>query len=132
MNLVILMGRLTRDPEVRYATNNMAVAKFSLAVDRRTQDNKTDFFNCTAFGKTAEGIEKYVHKGVKIIVQGSVNINEYMDKDNNKKYATEIVVNTWEFAESKSASQQNATAAATTNAGEGFMDIVDDAEMPFT
>lgn len=108
MNKVIMMGRLTRDPEVRYGgANNTAVAHFSLAVDRRYKRDgqpEADFFNCIAFAKTAEFVEKYLHKGTKVVLDGELQNNNYTDKNGNKQYAVQIVVNSLEFAESKAQS----------------------------
>ena len=140
MNYVGIMGRLTKDPEVRYSQSNVAVASFSLAVDRRfKRENEpdADFFNCTAFGKTAEFVEKYVKKGTKVIVQGRLQ-NETYEKDGQKKTITKIMVEQAEFAESKKASEENASSGDTPpknaqSAPEGFMDIPNiDGEIPFT
>ena len=145
MNKVILMGRLTRDPEVRYGgANNSAVARFSLAVDRRFKrdgDEQTaDFINCVAFGKTAEFLEKYARKGTKFVVEGRIQTGSYQDKDGKTVYTTEVVVENQEFAESKGAADNNSFQAApmaaepTAPAGDGFMNIpdsVDDSGLPF-
>lgn len=143
MNKVILMGRLTRDPEVRYSQgeNSMAIARYSLAVDRRFKRDETDtadFPNCVAFGKSAEFAEKYFRKGTKILVEGRLQTGSYTNKDGVKVYTTEVVVEQQEFAESKNASQNgdsysNAPAPAAQPAGDGFMNIPDgiDEELPF-
>ena len=111
MNKVIMMGRLTKDPEVRYyGADNKALANFSLAVDRRFKKQgqpEADFFNCTAFAKTAEFVEKYLHKGTKIVLDGELQNNNYTDKNGNKQYAVQIVVNSLEFAESKGSQQDS-------------------------
>jgi len=137
MNKVILMGRLTRDPEVRYGgANNSAVARFSLAVDRRIKregDEQTaDFINCVAFGKTGEFLEKYVKKGTKLVIEGRIQTGSYTNKDGQKVYTTDVVCENVEFAESKS-SGNNANQAPTSDAGDGFMNIPDgiDEELPF-
>lgn len=140
MNKVVLMGRLVRDPEVRYsAGNNTAVAKFTLAVDRkfhRDGDATADFINCVSFGKTAEFAEKYFHKGIKIVVSGRIQTGSYTNKDGNKVYTTDVVVEEQEFAESKAASTQN-TAPVPPPSPEtdpdGFMntDAFGDDELPF-
>lgn len=127
MNLVVLVGRLTADPEVRH-NNDKAVARFSLAVNRRFKRNgdaDTDFFNCVAFGKTAEFMEKYFHKGMKAVITGELRNNHY-EKDGVKHYSEQVVINTIEFAESKSTS-----IPPTDN--DGFMNIPDDIdeELPF-
>ena len=107
MNKVILMGRLTRDPDVRYGgANNTAVARFSIAVDRRFHrdgDPTADFFNCTAFGKQGEFVEKDLHKGTKIVLDGEIRNDNYTNKEGQKVYGTQIIANSIEFAESKNA-----------------------------
>ena len=109
MNKVILMGRLTRDPEVRYSqgASQTAVARFSVAVDRRFKregEPDADFFNCTAFGKQAEFIERYLHKGIKIVLCGRVQNDNYTNKDGQMVYSVRVMVDEIEFAESKNAS----------------------------
>ena len=111
MNKVILMGRLTRDPEVRYSSgdNQMAIARYSLAVDRRGRregnDGQTaDFINCVAFGRAGEFAEKYFHKGIKVLVTGRIQTGSYTNKDGQKVYTTDVIIEEQEFAESKSAS----------------------------
>lgn len=125
MNKVIMMGRLTRDPEVRYTNDNKAVANFTLAVDRRFKrdgDPDADFFFCTAFGKTAEFAEKYLKKGTKIVLDGHLQ-NDTYEKDGKKNTVTKIMVDSCEFAESKS--QSNDTPEPKTRE-ENIMD-----ELPF-
>ena len=141
MNKVILMGRLTRDPEVRYSQgeNAMAIARYSLAVDRRfnrnNQDGQTaDFINCVAFGKNGEFAEKYFRKGLKIVVEGRIQTGSYTNKDGVKVYTTDVVVESSEFAESKGGSGGNTENPAPAPAtGDGFMNIPDgiDEELPF-
>lgn len=139
MNKVILMGRPTRDPEVRYSqgSNQMAIARLSLAVDRRFKregEPDADFFNCTAFGKTAEFIERYVRKGVKVVVIGRIQNDNYTNKDGQTVYSVRIMVEDIEFAESKNASSQTGNAAGQPEgAGDGFMNIPPgiDEELPF-
>lgn len=142
MNKVILCGRLVRDPEVRYtqSANPMAVAKFTLAVDRKNkkdgEQQTADFINCIAFGKTAEVIEKYVSKGTKIAVVGHIQTGSYTNKDGQKVYTTDVVIDELEFCESRSSQQSNdnvSRPAPQTN-GDGFMDIpddMDDSGLPF-
>lgn len=143
MNKVILMGRLTRDPEIRYAQNEngTAVARYSLAVDRRFKrdgDQDADFIGCVVFGKGAEFAEKYLAKGMKIVVTGRIQTGSYTNKEGQKVYTTDVVVEEQEFAESKAASQgngggyQNAGSNNSTS-GDGFMNIPDgvDEELPF-
>ena len=139
MNKVILMGRLTRDPEVRYSggDNATAVAKYSLAVDRRfKRDNEpsADFINCVGFGKTAEFAEKYFRKGMRICVVGRIQTGSYTNRDGQKVYTTYVVVEEQEFAESKGASENNgADRPQPTTDNNGFMNIPDgiDEELPF-
>ncbi|MCP1103536.1 single-strand DNA-binding protein [Aequitasia blattaphilus] len=145
MNKVILMGRLTRDPEVRYSQgdNPVAVANFSLAVDRRfKRDNEptADFINCVAFGKQGEFAEKYLRKGTKMVVTGRIQTRNYTNRDDVKVYVTEVVVEEFEFAESKAVSDANTSIGSTSpspepkaDAGDGFMNIPDgiDEELPF-
>lgn len=138
MNKVILMGRLTRDPEVRMS-GDTAVARFSLAVDRRFKkdgEQTADFINCVAFGKTGEFIEKYGRKGTKFVVEGCIQTGSYTNKDGQKVYTTDVVVEQVEFAESKSSADGNTTNnTANSNAptDTSFMDIPDsiDEELPF-
>jgi single-strand DNA-binding protein len=133
MNKVILMGRLTRDPEVRYGgASNTAIAKFSIAVDRRFKrdgEPTADFFNVTAFGKQGEFVEKYLHKGTKIVLDGEIRNDNYTNKEGQKVYGFQIIANSIEFAESKNASQSfggdmcsNVPASEpTSNVGDDFM-----------
>ena len=114
MNKVILMGRLTRDPEVRYSQGEqpMAIARYSLAVDRRfnrnSQDGQTaDFINCVAFGRNGEFAEKYLHKGTKILAEGRIQTGSYTNKDGQKVYTTDVIVEDQEFAESKNSAASN-------------------------
>lgn len=109
MNKVILMGRLTKDPDIRYSQgeNSTAVARYTLAVDRRFKrdgEATADFINCTVFGKGAEFAEKYLHKGTKIAVAGRIQTGSYTNRDGNKVYTTDVVVEEQEFAESKNSS----------------------------
>jgi len=144
MNKVILMGRLTRDPEVRYSQgdNSMAIARYSLAVDRRFKrdgDEQTaDFINCVAFGKSGEFAEKYLHKGMKIAVVGRIQTGSFTNKDGQKVYTTDVVVEEQEFAESKNSGNATGTPNTSSNSnsssGDGFMNIPDgiDEELPFS
>ena len=159
MNKVILMGRLTRDPDVRYSQgeDSMAIARYTLAVDRRVrrdgnaQDQQTaDFIGCVAFGKSAEFAEKYLHQGTKIAVEGRIQTGSYTNKDGQKVYTTDIVVENQEFAESKNASTGNGGSFSggrsfgsgsqmssqqdMSSIGDGFMNIpdgVEDEGLPF-
>ena len=112
MNTVILMGRLVRDPEIRYSSGDSsnAVARYRLAVDRRFKREgqpDADFFDCVAFGRQAEFAEKYLHQGTKMVVQGRLQNDNYTDKDGRTVYRNQIVIENQEFAESKAVSQQN-------------------------
>ena len=111
MNKVILMGRLTKDPEVRYSqgSTSTAVGRFSIAVDRRFKREgqpDADFFNCTAFGRTGEFVEKYLHKGTKVVVVGSIQNDNYTDNNGVQRYSVQIIVDEVEFAESKNANTE--------------------------
>ena len=145
MNKVILMGRLTRNPDVRYSQGEKAtcVARYTLAVNRRFRregDQDADFINCVAFGRSAEFAEKYLHQGTKIVVTGRIQTGSYTNKDGQRVYTTDVVVEEQEFAESKSAASGE-TAAYTPSrpepsaaAGDGFMNIpdgVEDEGLPF-
>ena len=144
MNKVILLGRLTRDPEVRYGTgeNATAVARYPIAVDRRFKrdgEQSADFIGCVAFGRNAEFAEKYLRQGTKIALTGRIQTGSYTNRDGQKVYTTDIVVEEQEFAESKAAagngeqSQNNYNRPVATDA-EGFMNIPDgiDDELPFS
>ena len=142
MNKVILMGRLTREPDVRYSQNadgSMAVARYTLAVDRRRARNNNDeqsadFISCVAFGRSGEFAEKYLHQGTKIVVTGRIQTGSYTNKDGQRVYTTDVVVEEQEFAESKKAAgQQDGNNGGYSDAGDGFMNIPDgiDEELPF-
>ena len=143
MNKVILIGRLTRDPEIRYSTgaNATAIGSFSIAVDRRFKrdgEPDADFFNCTAFGKQAEFVERYLKKGIKLVVVGRVQNDTYTNKEGQKVYNVRIMVDELEFAESKAASGEGGNNRPTgrpqpSTDKDGFMNIPDgiDEELPF-
>lgn len=145
MNKVILIGRITRDAEIRYTQGekSTAIARFSLAVDRRfkrdNDEQNTDFISCIAFGKIAEFLEKFGRKGTKFVVDGRIQTGSYNNKDGQKVYTTDVVVENIEFAESKNSSgsggstNQPAPAPSSSSAGDGFMNIPDgiDEELPF-
>ena len=144
MNKVILTGRFTRDPEIKCTNDGTSIARFSIAVNRRFvkegSDQKADFLNCIAFGKSAEFIEKYFSKGMKADLSGRIQTGSYTNKDGQKVYTTDVVVENAEFAESKSAASGNAGGFAPADrpapsqaAGDGFMNIPDgiDEELPF-
>ena len=153
MNKVILMGRLTRDPEVRYTQgdNAMAIARYTLAVDRRFNrnngdDQTADFIGCVAFGRAGEFAEKYLRKGTKLVVTGRIQTGSYTNKDGVKVYTTDVVVEDQEFAESKNSGSNDGFSGGfgggnnfgssrpePSGAGDGFMNIPDgiDEELPF-
>ncbi len=145
MNKVILMGRLTRDPEIRYSqgANSLAIARYSLAVNRsfkRDGEPDADFFNCTAFGRNAEFAEKYLKQGTRILISGRIQQDNYTNKEGQKVYSVQIIVDEQEFAESKNASggesggyQPSARPTPSAAVGDGFMNIPDgiDEELPF-
>ena len=141
MNKVILIGRLTRDPDVRYsqgANGSMAIARYSLAVPRKFKQEgqpDCDFINCIAFGKLGEFAEKYLKQGIKIAVTGRIQTGSYTNKDGQKVYTTDVVVEEQEFAESKASNQQsqNNDRPQPSNS-DGFMNIPDnlgDEGLPF-
>lgn len=134
MNLCEFLGRSCREPEIKRFSKKDGTegvsAKITLAVDRRGKDAGADFIPCTAFGKTAEFVEKYVTKGTKLIVIGRYTTSSYDDKDGNKRYTTEITVDQIEFAESKSAASGNATSAKDEGQFVNISDSIDE-ELPF-
>ena len=148
MNKVILMGRLTRDPEIRYSQGErqMAIARYTLAVDRRTAkqgEQSTDFISCVAFDKAGEFAEKYLHQGMKMLVTGRLQIGSYTNKEGHKVYTTDVVVESQEFCEKRSegdssvphpamAAAQKPTAPSSQK--DGWMNIpdgVEDEGLPF-
>ncbi len=145
MNKVILMGRLTRDPEVRYSQGEQAtaVARYTIAVDRRFKrdgdQQSADFIGCVAFGRLGEFAEKYLRKGTKVAITGRIQTGSYTNRDGQKVYTTDVVVEECEFAESKNAGGDNSgfipvdRPSPGSAAGDGFMNIPDgiDEELPF-
>lgn len=148
MNKVILIGRLTRDPEVRYSQGDTstAVARFTLAVDRRFrragEQSEADFIGCVAFGKQAEFVEKYFKQGMKMVLSGRIQTGSYTNKEGQKVYTTDVIAEDIEFAESKASSeassgynssQSNFRPEPSSAIGDGFMNIPDgiDEELPF-
>lgn len=145
MNKVILMGRLTREPDVRYSQGDapMAIARYTLAVDRRFKrdgEQSADFIGCVAFGRQAEFVEKYLHQGTKVVVSGRIQTGSYTNKDGQKVYTTDVVAEDHEFAESKGASFENSGFQPAPSRPEpsaapadGFLNIPDgiDEELPF-
>lgn len=134
MNVCVLIGRLTRDPEVRWSQGqeSMCIAKFTLAVDRKKKDSGADFIPCTAFGKTAEFVEKYVKKGTKVVVQGRWQTGSYDNKEGQKVYTNDCIVESIEFAESKKTDDQTQNAPKTPT-DDDFMNLPEniDEEVPF-
>ena len=147
MNKVILMGNLTRDPEIRYSQgeNSLAIARFSIAVNRRFArqgDTDTDFFNCTAFGRQAEFVEKYFRKGSRMLLTGRVQNDNYTNSNGEKVYSVQIIAEEIEFAERKSTADANAAQSGNFGGGapepnaaanDDFMNIPDGIEdgLPF-
>lgn len=137
MNKVILTGRLTRDPEVRYSQqNNTAIARYTLAVDRlykRENEPSADFIRCVAFNKTAEFAETYLRKEIKISVVGHIQTGSYTNQDGQKVYTTDIVVENQEFCESRNASSAAPSTQPSPSHADQFMNIPDgiDDELPF-
>ena len=145
MNKVVLMGRLARDPDIRYTQGDspMCIARYTLAVDRRftrnNQDGQTaDFISCVAFGKSGEFVEKYCHKGTKLVVSGRIQTGSYTNRDGQKVYTTDVVAEEQEFAESKNAGNgEKGNTAPGQQADQqdmGFMDIPDGEQndLPFS
>ncbi len=137
MNKVILSGRLTRRPEIRCTAQGMTVARYTLAVDRqrrRGEEDGADFINCIAFDKAGEFAEKYLDKGMKIIVSGRIQTGSYTAKDGHKVYTTDIIVDGHEFCERRGETMK-AEDPEPTETGTGFMDIpedpLDDEGLPF-
>ena len=135
MNKIILLGRLTRDPEVRYSQGEKttAIASFSVAVNRkfkREGEPEADFFNCTAFGKQAEFVEKYLKKGTKVLLTGRVQNDNYTNKEGQKVYSVRIMIEEIEFAESKGSAEPGTQPTQPQFNPDGFMNITDE-ELPF-
>lgn len=140
MNNVQLVGRFTRDPDVRYTDGGMSIARFTLAIDRRTKkdaEQTADFISCVAFGKTAEFIEKYFFQGNRMGLVGRIQTGSYVNKDGVKVYTTDVIADNVEFVESKGGSAQGGQGHRPTPAdavGDGFMNIPDGLEdegLPF-
>lgn len=131
MNKVILCGRLTKEPDVRYTQgdNSMSIARYSLAVDRKDREQNADFINCVAFGKSGEFAEKYLHKGMKILVVGRIQTGSYKNNEGKMVYTTDVVVEEHEFVESK----KESTSENKENEPFGFMNVPVEVEeeLPF-
>lgn len=133
-------GCLTRDPEVRYSQGEqaMAVARYTLAVDRRgkNQENSADFIQCVAFGKAGEFAERYLHKGTKIVLTGRIQTGSYTNKEGQRVYTTDVIAEDQEFAESKNTegrgTYSNQPAPAPQQNDGGFMSVDEDSELPLT
>lgn len=136
MNQIVFMGRLCDDPEIRYASgeNATCIANFRLAVDKRFKNRNdanaptADFFRITAFGKLGEFVEKYLHKGTKIVMSGRIENNNYTDANGNKVYRDQIIADNIEFAESKKATEDNNTVTDSAPANNDFMKVPDGVE----
>lgn len=138
MNKVILMGRLTREPVIRYSAgeSSTVIVRYTLAVDRRTgkgTEQVADFIPCVAFGKKGEFAEKYFHQGTKIAITGRIQTGSYTNRDGQKVYTTEVVIEDQEFAESKRDGAATHPQPAPADAGDGFMSIPEgmDEDLPF-
>ena len=143
MNKVILMGRLVRDPEVRYSqgADSTTIARYTLAVDRKVRTNNqdnADFIPCVAFGRAADFAEKYLQKGTKIVISGRIQTGSYTNRDGNRVYTTDVVIEEQEFAESKKDDGSRGTNGSSPRGTyptdtEGYIDIPDgiDEELPF-
>lgn len=136
MNRVILMGRLTKNPEIKYAgkENDMAVARYTLAVNRRYKregEQEADFISCVTFGKSAEFAQKYLRKGIRIVVSGRISTGNYKDKDGKTIYTTDVIVEEHEFAQNKESNPSSETEKEAGNDSDGFMNVPDDEEIPF-
>lgn len=143
MNVTVLSGRATADPKVTYTQGEtpLCIARFNLAVDRKFKRDgqpNADFINCVCMGKLGESIEKYVHKGTKLNVRGHIQTGNYTNRDGQKVYTTDVMVDEWEFGESKSSAQQSHSQPAQNSAPQtdnGFMDVpdgLDSEELPFS
>ena len=136
MNRVILRGRLTKNPEIKYAgkENDMAVARYTLAVNRRYKregEQEADFISCVTFGKSAEFAQKYLRKGIRIVVSGRISTGNYKDKDGKTIYTTDVIVEEHEFAQNKESNPSSETEKEAGNDSDGFMNVPDDEEIPF-
>ena len=141
MNKVIISGRVVRDADVRYSqtvNGSMAVARYTLAVDRKFKkegEQNADFINCIAFGKSGEFAEKYFFKGIKIAISGRIQTGSYTNKDGQRVYTTDVVVEEQEFCESKQNQQSSGIIQPNSNVdSNGFMSIpdgVEDEGLPF-
>ena len=136
MNKVLLVGRFTKDPEIKYANSGLTIASFNVAVDRKYKkegEQSADFISCKAFGKTAEFIEKYFHKGMRIGIEGRIQTGSYQKDDGTKVYTTDVVCDGVEFVESKSSDGSEPKAKQEEQQADDFVNVPDgiDEELPF-
>ena len=136
MNVTIICGRLTKDPDARFTQgeNSMQIARYSIAVDRRSKDKGADFINCVAFNKSAKFAEDYFHKGMRVLVMGHIQTGSYKDKEGRTVYTTDIIVDNQEFADGKAGPGTGNDTAKQPDQNDGFMqlpDNVDDEALPF-
>lgn len=138
MNKVILIGRLTREPNITQSQTGTTLARYTLAVDRpysRDEERKADFISCVCFGKTADFAMQYLHQGTKIAVEGRIQTGNYTNREGQKVYTTDVIVNSHEFCESKKSQQKEAEQQKQANKADAddFMDIPDDIDedIPF-
>lgn len=127
MNNVTLIGRLTKDVELRYTTNETATVKFTLAVDRIKKD-ECDFISCTAFGKTAETMSKYLAKGCRVAINGSIRTGSYKDKEGRTVYTTDVVANNVNIIDFKDSGKSYQERKEPVN---DFVPIDDEGDLPF-
>lgn len=135
MNKFIFLGRLTKDPEARNTTTGTAVATFTLAVNRKFakdgEEKQSDFFNCTAFGKTAEFVSRYFKKGQQVLVEGRIQNRSWEDETGAKRYATDFIVEDTYFADSKNMSENRVNNQDNTEGGQDYITIDDTTDLPF-
>ena len=139
MNKFIGIGRLTKDPEIRATEGGKTIARYGLAIDRqfkRDGEPTADFFNCVAFGKSGEFAETYLHKGMKIAIEGRIQTGSYTNKDGQKVYTTDIIVDRHEFCESKGAKAESVETnenphEMTKEEVDSFMSVEVDEDLPF-
>lgn len=131
MNSVALTGRMARDPEIRYTDGGVSIARFTVAVNRRKKDDPADFIGCIAFGKTAELLEKFFHKGMRIGLNGRIQTGSYTNKEGKKVYTTDIIAEQVEFLDSKSDGNAQPEQKPDANGFVNIPDNVDDEGLPF-
>ena len=136
LNHIVIMGRLTRDPELRNTQSNLSVASFTVAVDRDYQKDKqnkeTDFIDCVAWRSTADFVSKYFHKGSMAVVSGRLQLRDWTDKEGNKRRSAEVIVDNIYFGESKRSAESNAGTPPVSAEPQEFKELDDsDGELPF-